>query len=198
MFGSTPQRAPKADRDTKWAAFEEQAMPHIDSLFRVAMWLARDRTEAEDLVQETLTQALQSFHRFEAGTNCRAWLIQIMYHMNSKIRRSKMRLQLVRDTDERIAETVAFEPPTPQNITEEEVLRALERIPRSYQEAVVLSDIEEMSYKEVAAALGVPVGTVMSRLSRGRKLLRAELAGYANARGVGRVGKTQAPGSPAG
>lgn len=161
-------------------------MPYLSELFRVAMWLVRDRAEAEDLVQETFTQALESFHRYQMGTNCRAWLVTIMYHRNSRRRRLRTRLHLVNDNEERIAETVAFEPPTPQDITEEEVLSALERLPHSYQEVVVLSDVKDLSYKEMADALGIPVGTVMSRLHRGRKLLRAELASYANAHGIGR------------
>jgi len=166
-------------------------MPHVSSLFRVALWLTRDRAEAEDLLQETLMEALTSFHRFAQGTNCRAWLVSILYHMQSKRRRTAARLHLVSDAEERIAETTAFEPPTPQNLTDEEVLGALERLPRAFQEVVILADIEEMSYKEIASALEVPVGTVMSRISRGRKLLRAELASYANAHGFGRSTQDQ-------
>ncbi|MGH9762075.1 MAG: sigma-70 family RNA polymerase sigma factor [Blastocatellia bacterium] len=173
------------DVDARWEAFEAEALPYLDDMFRFAMWLVRDRHEAEDLVQETFVQALGSFHRFEKGTNCRAWLITIMYHMRSKWRRSASRLRLVDDVDEQIAETVAFEPPSPEGVTEEEVLLALERLPRSYQEVVLLSDVQEMTYKEIAKLLSIPVGTVMSRLHRGRKILRAELAEYANRMGIG-------------
>ncbi|MGI9107866.1 MAG: sigma-70 family RNA polymerase sigma factor [Pyrinomonadaceae bacterium] len=158
----------------------------MNHLFRVAMWLVGDRTTAEDLVQETFTQALQSFHRYEPGTNCRAWLVTIMYHVNSKRRRAGSKLRLVNDGEEQIAATVAFTPPTPQGLTEAEVLHALRNIPTQFQEVVILSDVENMAYKEIAEALSVPVGTVMSRLSRGRKLLRATLATYANAHGIGR------------
>jgi RNA polymerase sigma-70 factor (ECF subfamily) len=192
MFGIARKRV-----EGQWTTFESEALPHMESLFRVAMWLVRDRAEAEDLVQETFTQALGSFHRFKQGTNCRAWLITIMYHMNSKRRRDKTRFQLVDDSEERIAETVAFEAPTPQGLTEEEVLQALERLPRNFQEVVVLSDVEEMTYKEVAAVLTIPIGTVMSRLARGRKLLRAELSVYANAHGFGQSGDKEASGSAA-
>lgn len=160
-------------------------MPHMDSLFRIAMWRVRDRAEAEDLVQETFTEALQSFHRFESGTNARAWLVTIMYHMQSKRRRKNARLQVVSDEDERISETVAYEEPTPQGLTDEEVLGALRRIPPNFSQVVLLADVEEMAYKEIAAALQVPIGTVMSRLNRGRKLLRTELAAYARAHGIG-------------
>lgn len=180
------ERIRQVERAGGWAAFEAEAIPHLGGLFRVAMWLVRNRAEAEDLVQETFTQALQSFKRFEQGTNCRAWLVTIMYHTLSKRRRAEMKLQLVSDHEERIAETVAFEPPTPQGITEEEVLRALGRLPLPFQEVVVLSDVEDMTYKEIAEALSLPVGTVMSRLHRGRKLLRTELARYANESGIGR------------
>jgi RNA polymerase sigma-70 factor (ECF subfamily) len=181
MFG----RKRKEDAHSQWAAFEAEALPYMNDLFRVAMWLAGDRMTAEDLVQETFTQALQSFHRFEKGTNCRAWLVTIMYHMNSKRRRAGAKLQLVDDGEERIAETVAFSPPTPQRITEVEVLQALNSLPSQFQEVVVLADVEDMAYKEIAEALSVPVGTVMSRLARGRKLLRAKLALYANTYGIG-------------
>ena len=174
----------QARRGREWAAFEAEALPYLSDLFRLAMWLVRDRTEAEDLVQETFTQALQSFHRFEKGTNCRAWLVRVMYHINSNRRRANARLQLVSETDERIAETIAFDPPTPQGLTEEEVLRALRSLPHQFEEVVLLSDIEDMTYKEIAELLGVPIGTVMSRLHRGRKLMRVELASYANSHGI--------------
>lgn len=173
------------DRENQWAAFEAEALPHLAGLFRIAMWLVRDQAEAEDLVQDTFTQALQSFHRYEKGTNCRAWLIRVMFHINSNRRRAKARLQLVSDTDERLADTVAFDPPTPEGLTEEEVLSALRSLPPQFGEVVVLADIEDMAYKEIANALDVPIGTVMSRLHRGRKLMRTALASYANARGIG-------------
>lgn len=183
------------DRESQWAAFEAEALPHLSALYRVAMWLVRDRVEAEDLVQDTFMQALQSFHRFEKGTNCRAWLIRILFHVNSNRRRAKARLELVSDTDERIAETIAFDPPTPQGLTEEEVLRALRSLPRQFEEVILLSDIEDMTYKEIAKTLGVPIGTVMSRLHRGRKMMRAELASYANSRGIGGQNAEQASAS---
>jgi RNA polymerase sigma-70 factor (ECF subfamily) len=188
MFGGASSQGSLIDSETRWVRFESEAMPHVASLFRIAMWLTGDRMDAEDLVQETLTEALGSFHRFASGTNCRSWLISIMYHRQSKTRRATTRLQVINDREEFIAETVAFQPPTPQNVSDEEVLQALKRLPRAFQEAVVLADIEEFSYKEIAAVLGVPVGTVMSRISRGRKLLRIELAAYAQAHGFGRTG----------
>ena len=178
-------------RLAEWALFENEALPHHADLFRMAMWLLRDSDQAEDLVQETFVAALGSFHRFEKGTNCRAWLIKIMYHTLSKRRRAEGRLRIVSDTEEQIAETVAFEPPTPQNITEQEVLAALERLPQQFQEVVILSDVEDMTYKEIAGALSIPTGTVMSRLHRGRRLLRAELTAYANSRGIGKTAEAK-------
>jgi len=178
----------QAEGTGKWEAFEAEALPHLDVLFRFAIWLVRDRHAAEDLVQETMAQALASFHRYEKGTNCRAWLIKIMYHTKGRWRRAESRLRLEDDMEEQIAQTVAFEPPIPESLTDEEVLQALERVPRSYQEVVVLSDVQEMAYKEIAKTLSIPVGTVMSRLHRGRKILRAELAEYAYKMGIGRSG----------
>jgi RNA polymerase sigma-70 factor, ECF subfamily len=190
--------AQQSGRVREWEEFEAEALPHLPALFRLAMWLVRDRTEAEDLVQETFTQALQSFHRFQRDTNCRAWLVRVMYHTNSNRRRANARLRLVSETEERIAETVAFDPPTPHGLTDEEVLRALRSLPPQFQEVVLLSDIEDMTYKEVAETLDVPIGTVMSRLHRGRKLMRSELASYFNSsRSAGQNTDEQASASSA-
>jgi RNA polymerase sigma-70 factor (ECF subfamily) len=158
-----------------WQAFEAEALPHADRLFRLAMWFERDRAEAEDLVQETMIQALQSFHRFQPGTNCRAWLVTILQHVRSHRWRARARSPLVPDPDDRIAESVAFVPPIPQTLTDEALLGALRRLPVQFQEVIVLCDVEELTYKEIATALGIPLGTVMSRLHRGRGLLRAAL-----------------------
>jgi RNA polymerase sigma-70 factor (ECF subfamily) len=168
-----------------WTQFESEAMPHAADLYRVAVWLTRDPAEAEDLAQETMFQALKSFHRFEKGTNCRAWLIRILYHMRGKRLRTQGRLQLLGDDEEKLAETLVYEPPTPQGLKDREILKALSEIPRQFQEVVILSDVQEFSYKEISAALDIPIGTVMSRLARGRKLLRGKLARYANQYGIG-------------
>jgi RNA polymerase sigma-70 factor, ECF subfamily len=140
------------------------------------MWMERDRQEAEDLVQETLLQALRSFRRFTPGTNCRAWLVTILQHVRSNRRRARFRREAVEELDDRIAESVAVVPPVPAHITDEDVLAALKGIPDAYQDIILLSDVEEMTYKEIADALGIPLGTVMSRLHRGRALLRKALA----------------------
>jgi RNA polymerase sigma-70 factor (ECF subfamily) len=168
----------------RWATFEREALPHVDRLYRLAMWFVRNRTEAEDLVQETMVQALQSFHRFQPGTNCRAWLTTILQHVRSSRQRSRMRSPLVEDPDDRIGQAAPFVPPIPQGLTDEEILAALARIPPHFQEVILLCDVEEFTYKEIAEALSIPLGTVMSRLHRGRAQLRTELDGLAPVRGL--------------
>jgi RNA polymerase sigma-70 factor (ECF subfamily) len=164
------------DPNRRWLAFEAEAMPHVDRLFRHAMWLERNRAEAEDLVQETLVQALESFHRFTPGTNCRAWLVSILQHVRSNRLRKQGRVVIDSNMVERVTNIAAFVPPVPDRVTDEDMLLALRQIPQHHQEVILLCDVEDMTYKEIAAALGVPIGTVMSRLHRGRELLRMELA----------------------
>lgn len=150
-------------------------MPHADRLFRLAIWLERDRQAAEDLVQDTMIQALKSFHRYTPGTNCKAWLVTILQNVRSNRRRATRRLPLAEDVDDRIAETVAFVPAVPADITDEDFLIALRGIPEHHQHIILLCDVEELTYKEIAAALKIPIGTVMSRLHRGRAMLRQQL-----------------------
>jgi RNA polymerase sigma-70 factor (ECF subfamily) len=169
------QVASRNDSDA-WAAFEVEVLPHAPRLFRLAMWLERNKADAEDVVQDTMMQALRSFHRFQPGTNCRAWLITILQRIVSNRRRSKGRSIVVSDPDDRIAHTVPFVPPVPQALTDETVLATLRRLPTAFQEVIILCDVEDLSYKEAAEALAIPMGTVMSRLHRGRAQLRAELA----------------------
>jgi RNA polymerase sigma-70 factor (ECF subfamily) len=158
-----------------WAAFEGEVLPHADRLFRLAMWFERNRADAEDVVQETMMQALRSFHRYQPGTNCRAWLTTILQRIVSNRRRAKGRSIVVSDPDDRIAHTVPFVPPVPQDLTDELVLSGLQRLAPAFQEVILLCDVEDLSYKEAAEALAIPIGTVMSRLHRGRAHLRAEL-----------------------
>src|SRR5215471_9437931 len=158
-----------------WAAFEGEVLPHAERLFRLAMWLERNRADAEDVVQDTMNQALKSFHRFQPGTNCRAWLITILQRIVSNRRRSRGRSIVVSDPDDQIAQTVPFVPPIPQELTDELVLETLRRLPPAFQDVILLCDVEDLSYKEAAEALAIPIGTVMSRLHRGRAQLRAEL-----------------------
>ena len=169
------QVSSKGDSDPR-STFETEVLPHADRLFRLAMWYERNRTDAEDVVQDTMMQALLSFHRFRPGTNCRAWLVTILQRVVSNRRRTKGRSIVVSDPDDRLAHTVPFVPPLPQQLTDEELLARLRRLPLAFQEVIVLCDVEELSYKEAAEALTIPVGTVMSRLHRGRAQLRAELA----------------------
>lgn len=167
--------------------FEAAALPHLNDLFRTALRVVGSRTEAEDLVQEAYLQAWKSFHRFEAGTNCRAWLFKILFNVIHHHRRKLFKFKFVDDAEETFETALVYEPPIPQHLTDEDVLAALERIPQQYREAVLLADVEGFSYKEVAETLGVPVGTVMSRLSRGRGLLRQHLAGFAESFGINRA-----------
>src|SRR5205809_3144158 len=175
----------------RWSAFEAEAMPHVDRLFRHAMWLERNREEAEDLVQETLVQALQSFHRFTPGTNCRAWLVSILQHVRSNRQRKRRRVVIDSEVDEQIANVVPFVPPIPDQVTDQDMLLALQQLPQEHQEVILLCDVEDLTYKESAAAIDVPIGTVMSRLHRGRALLRAELA----RRGAGPAAMNQGTGT---
>jgi RNA polymerase sigma-70 factor, ECF subfamily len=164
------------DNPDAWAAFEGEVLPHADRLFRLAMWFERNRADAEDVVQDTMIQALKSFHRFQPGTNCRAWLITILQRIVSNRRRARGRSIVVSDPDDHIAQTVPFVPPIPQELTDELVLGTLRRLTPAFQEVILLCDVEDLSYKEAAEALAIPIGTVMSRLHRGRAQLRAELA----------------------
>ncbi len=159
-----------------WSAFEREVLPHADRLFRLAMWFERNRADAEDAVQDTMIQALKSFHRYQPGTNCRAWLATILQRIISNRRRARGRSILVSDPDDGFASMVPFVPPVPQHLTDEELLQALRQLPLAFQEVIVLCDVEELTYKEAAEALAIPIGTVMSRLHRGRAQLRAQLA----------------------
>ena len=165
--------------------FEAAAMPHFPDLYRTARLLAQDSTEAEDLVQEVFLEAWKSFHRFQAGTNCRAWLFKILFHRLHHFRRRWAKAAKVEafenpeDQDSLIAET-----PVPQEIRDEDVLQALAKVPLEFREVVLLADVQEFSYKEIAETMKLPLGTVMSRLSRGRKLLRQELAEVAGSFGI--------------
>src|SRR5580765_2769246 len=134
-------------RQAAWAGFDAEAMPHVDSLFRTAMWFERDRHEAEDLVQETLKQALESFHRYTPGTNCRAWLMTILQHVRSNRRRAQGRTPIDVAVEERIANTIPFVPPIPEVLTDEYLLGSLDSIPAQYQEVILLCDVQELTYK---------------------------------------------------
>lgn len=176
-----PSQLRQEETERRLSSFETQALAYSDQLFRVALRVCQNREKAQDLVQETYLQAWRSYDRFEPGTNLRAWLFKILFNVfYSGARKDRLPLAPI---EENIAETVAFDPPTPQHLTDEEVRAAVERLPRDYQIPVVLADVEDFSYREIADVLEIPLGTVMSRLHRGRKLLRTELAGYAQRAG---------------
>ena len=171
------------------AEFEKAALPHLPELYRTAARLLGDSAQAEDVVQETYLQAWKSFDRFQPGTNCRAWLFKILVNTIHHHRRKWFSLRRVKESEEVLEQAVAPMPAVPERITEGEILRALDRVPADYRAAVLLADVEEFSYKEIAGMLNVPIGTVMSRLSRGRKLLREQLSELARSYGIRPAGQ---------
>ncbi len=167
------------------AEFEAEAMPHLNDLYRTAVRLVMNRSEAEDLVQETYMQAWKSFDRYKAGTNCRAWLYKILFFkLDHHRRRQQTHLKHIKEGDETIALTVAYEPPVDVRLRDEEILHALGNLPLKYREVVLLADVEEFAYKEISFLLNIPIGTVMSRLNRGRTKLREMLTSVACEYGV--------------
>jgi len=170
---------------TRVEDFETTALPHLADIYRSASLLVQSSSEAEDLVQEVYLEAWRSFHRFEPGTNCRAWLFKILFHRLHHLRRRLVKASKLEafasPADE---DKVMAEPPIPQEIQDDDILRALQKVPVEFREVVLMADVEEFSYKEIAATLKIPLGTVMSRLSRARKLLRRELAEVAGLYGI--------------
>jgi|SRR5579862_1636929 len=186
------------------ARFSELTMEHMPALYSAALRMTRNPADAEDLVQETFLKAYRSFDRFEAGTNLKAWLYKILTNtfINSyraaKRRPEKAdvedvedlylyrRLGELRDGDAgRSAEDEVLE-----RITDDEVKQAIESLPEAFRIAVLLADVEGFSYKEIAEITDVPIGTVMSRIHRGRRALQKALMEYAVAGGL--VGSTEA------
>ena len=174
--------------ETGIEGFEAAAMPHLGDLYRSAKFLTRDSSEADDLVQDVYLEAWKSFHRFRPGTNCRAWLFKILFHRLHHLRRRLWRASWLRSFESGLdLDSIVAEPPVPSEIQDDDILLALAKLPFHFREAVLLADVQEFSYQEVAETLNVPLGTVMSRLSRGRKLLRQELAGVAREYGIQRA-----------
>jgi RNA polymerase sigma-70 factor (ECF subfamily) len=167
--------------------FETEAMPHLNDLFRTALRMTGDRGHAEDVVQEVYLQAWRSFEHFEAGTNCRAWLYKILFHCVSHHRRKWFRFPLLKENEEFLEANLVQPAAVEQEITDGEILAALDEIPSEFRSVVLLVDVEEFAYKEVAEILSIPIGTVMSRLSRGRGLLRKHLAELARTYGIGKT-----------
>jgi RNA polymerase sigma-70 factor (ECF subfamily) len=179
-------------REDRSREFEEVALVHLDTLYRSALRLTHNRAEAEDIVQETCLRAFRNFHRFNPGTNCRAWLLTILRNIFlNRVRRAGREvlqedLPAWESAPERGTMVPASSNPEEeffQTVLHGDVDRALKAVPLVYREAVILADLEGFSYKEVAEALGCPIGTVMSRLSRGRHLLRQALSRFAREHG---------------
>ena len=177
-------------------AFTRAALSHLDSLYGTALRLTRRPADAEDLVQDTYLKAFRSAHQFEAGTNLKAWLFTILHNTFRNIRRHDGRSPV--DVDSEAVERAANEGPadqSPEQILSRQTLdadlqAALDALPDAFRQAVWLRDVEELSYAEMAKVLDVPIGTVMSRISRGRRALSDGLqarraSGTAPAAGMG-------------
>jgi RNA polymerase sigma-70 factor (ECF subfamily) len=191
----------KAGRDG--GDFERSALEHLDALYGTALRLTRNQSEAEDLVQDTLVRAYRFQHQFEAGTNLKAWLLRILTNTFINHYRRSARERKVLDQEEGSpvgdgvmsrsamrglldANTVAQE-----GLLREEIAAALDDLPDDYRAMIVLADVEELSYKEIAETVNVPIGTVMSRLHRARKLMQKRLITQAIQMGI--VREVEAP-----
>lgn len=165
--------------------FEGETMAHVNDLYRTAVRLTRDATEADDLVQETYMQAWKSFDKYELGTNCRAWLYKILFNKFDHYRRKKYtQAKYIQEADELVFANSTFIAPIPEHLTDTEIIAALNKLPDHYRSVVLLADVHEFDYKEVAQILEIPIGTVMSRLSRARGQLKKSLARNAAALGI--------------
>jgi RNA polymerase sigma-70 factor (ECF subfamily) len=187
---------PEPTADELRALFTEQAIPYMDQLYAAAMRMTRNAPDAGDLVQETYTKAFQAFAGFEQGTNLKAWLYRILTNTYINAYRKNQRTPYQGTLDEledwqvggaesltlgrttRSAEAEAID-----HLPDSDVKEALQSIPEDFRLAVYLADVEGFSYQEIADIMKTPVGTVMSRLHRGRRLLRERLADYARERG---------------
>lgn len=180
------------------ARFEREALQYVDQLYSAALRMTRNPQDAEDLVQEAYTKAYSAFHQYKPGTNLKAWLYRILTNTYINIYRKKQRQPQQANTDTvedwqmaqaaehtstglRSAEAEALD-----HLPDTDVKNALQQIPEEFRLAVYFSDVEGFAYKEIAEILNIPIGTVMSRLHRGRKLLRSLLADYARERGFNR------------
>jgi RNA polymerase sigma-70 factor, ECF subfamily len=180
--------------NSKQEEFEALALAHFNALYNTAMRMTRNPSAAQDLVQETYLKAYRFFHRFEPGTNIKAWLFTILRNTYINAYRKTVRQQPQVDF-EQVSPFLA-DPATPSEwqerssveemlhyVVQDDVKRALDDLPEEYRLVVLLADLEDFSYKEIADIVGCPVGTVMSRLFRGRRLLRKSLEGFAKKSG---------------
>jgi RNA polymerase sigma-70 factor (ECF subfamily) len=181
--GSSP--VDEATRAANRAQFESEALQQLDALYSFGLKLTHSRDDAEDLVSETLLRAFERWEQYRLGTNIRAWLFTILYHsfVSRKRRIDAREVQPPDDVDGWSGyEVVGDADPEARfydSFLDDEITRAIDALPREYREAVILSDIHDLRYAEIARILDVPEGTVKSRLFRGRRILQKRLVGYA-------------------
>jgi len=196
--GTRGKATPMAEPDRrKREEFSREALPHMDQVYTAGLYLTRNKDEAQDLLQETFLRAYRFWDQFTSGTNCRAWLMTILHNTFKNRYRERYREQQRADFDDAIGEADGVDsevlPRNPEDIVlaqflDTEVEEALKGLPLEFLEVIILVDIQELTYEEAAAAIGCPIGTIRSRLSRGRRLLQAVLRQYAKERGYGRGG----------
>lgn len=181
-------------RDTR-ELFEREVLAHLDSIYSMALRLARDPEDANDLLQDTILRAYRFFHQFTPGTNSRAWVLTILFNNFRNGYRKSGREQVSQSEAEFIerleAESLAADQTRSDpealafaDVMAPEVRAALDAIPEEFRSALLLVDVQELSYQEVSTVLAVPVGTVKSRVSRGRSLLREALLNFAKGKGI--------------
>ena len=170
------------------SVFENEAVIHLKEIYRAARRMARNEEDAEELVQETFMQAWKSIDKYEAGTNCRAGLHQILFHKHShQIRRHAIQRKYFQGADEIWFANAEKPKDVPGHLTDKVVIGSLNQLPNHYRSVVLLVDVYEFGYKEAAAILSLPIGTVMSRLHRARNMLKISLGGLANECGIGNL-----------